>query len=420
MALKIDNVLRNSLASSLPIKKGYTIVSINNTPIYDILDLLFYTQKDTLTIQYVDENKNVLFCQVKNKFDKPLGIEVELPECQNCINNCIFCFVDQMPSGLRRALYIKDDDYIYSFFYGNFITLTNLNKDNIDKILRQHISPLYVSVHTTDSELHKKMLRYNTDFNILDTLRIFQKAGIDIHSQIVLVPEINDGNALKQSLTDLILMENVKSIGIVPIGLTKYRNNLTNIQKFTKERALSLIEDIEQLRKTNAHIYCADELYIMADLPIPDDTYYGDYDQIENGIGMTRKSLENWKYFKKKYISFLNNSHGNPVLITSISGYSAIMPIIKDIQNNLINKEMKICIVTNYFFGEEVTVTGLLTWQDIRNQVILNELDYPVFSSNVFNFEMYTIDDYHISEIKKEFEKKIVVVDELFNTYKVY
>ena len=167
MPVRINNIQKHSLADSLPIKKNYTILSIDDILVFDILDIMFFSQKKHFTIKYEDEKHNILSCKVENKFDKPLGYEVLLPDCKNCINNCIFCFIDQMPNGLRASLYVKDDDFIYSFFYGNFISLTNLNQKDIDKIKKQHISPLYVSIHTTDTSLHKDIFRYDIDFMVL-------------------------------------------------------------------------------------------------------------------------------------------------------------------------------------------------------------------------------------------------------------
>ena len=264
MTVKIKSIQKKSIASMLPLKAGCDILKIDSQPIHDILDLMFFSQKEEFTLEYKD--KEIKTCIVKNNFDKPLGIEADLAPCQNCVNNCIFCFVDQMPAGLRESLYIKDDDFIYSFFYGNFITLTNLTKKNISKIITQHISPLYVSVHTTNPILHKNLLRYNHSFNIMETLQKLQEHNIEIHAQIVVIPDYNDKSELFKTLTDLVEMENISSIGIVPVGLTKYRDHLTNLRKMTKIEAIELITHIEYMKNMRGfdHIYCADELFILA------------------------------------------------------------------------------------------------------------------------------------------------------------
>ncbi|MCL2063066.1 MAG: DUF512 domain-containing protein [Candidatus Cloacimonetes bacterium] len=422
MSVKIQNIQKNSIAASLPIKKSHTIVSIDNEPVFDILDIMYYTQKNRFTVQYKDDSEKNQSCKVINNFDKPLGYEVELPECETCINNCIFCFVDQMPTGLRKSLYVKDDDFIYSFFYGNFITLTNLTKKNIDKIVKQHLSPLYVSVHTTDPELHKQILCYEIDFNIMESLKMLEQAGIWLHVQIVLIPDVNDKDFLTKCLLDLIRFENVLSIGIVPIGLTKHRENLKVLRKISKEEAESVINQVEQsqnVTENGMYIYCADEIFIKAEKAIPSDEYYGDYAQIENGIGMIRKSHENWKRLKKKYFKLFDNKEGNAVFVTSISGYYAIEPIVKELQKNLINKNVRISVIKNNFFGEEVTVTGLLTWQDIKTQIDLSDNEYPIFSSGIFNYEMLSIDNVPMTEIKSQIGREIIVIDELFSQWTI-
>ena len=422
MSIVINNIQKKSLATDLPLVVGDKITKIDDEPVEDIIDLMFLTQKESFTIEYINSHNNKQKCIVENNFDKPLGYEVLLPSCVNCVNQCIFCFVDQMPKGLRDSLYIKDDDFIYSFFYGNFITLTNLSVKAINKITSQHISPLYVSVHTTNPVLHKKMLRYPIDFNITDTLKIFNDANIELHTQIVVVPEYNDKEELFKTLTDLVEMENITSIGIVPIGLTKYRKKLTKLRKFTKAEAVELISHVEFMKNMRKleHIYLADEFFVLAGLPIPEDYYYNNYEQIENGIGMIRKSWENWKYIKRKFLTLLNKTEGNPVFVTSVSGIQAINPILKDIQKSLKNKQIKAFVIKNEFFGDEVTVTGLLTWQDIKSQLKLNDDEYPVFSSAIFNHEMLTIDNIHIDNLKDELNKKFIITDELFSEWDIY
>ena len=414
MPIKIKSIQKRSLASTLPIKIGNEILKIDNQPINDILDLMFYSQKEEFTLEYRD--KEIKSCQVKNNFDKPLGIEAELPPCQNCVNNCIFCFVDQMPKGLRDSLYVKDDDFIYSFFYGNFITLTNLTKKNINKIITQNISPLYVSVHTTNPILHKNLLRYNHSFNILEALKKLQDHNIEIHAQIVVIPDYNDKSELFKTLTDLVEMENVTTIGIVPIGITKYRDNLANLRKLTQNEARELITHTEYMKSMRGmdHIYCADEIFILAELPFPEDSYYGNYDQIENGIGLARKTLENWKYSKRKLVNMIKNHSGNPVFITSISGIHAINPILKDIQKSIPEKKIIVNIIKNKLFGEEVTVTGLLSWADIKSGLFLKDDEYLILPSSIFNQENFTIDNFHLDDIKKEMQVDIIVVDEMF------
>ena len=422
MSIKITNIHSNSLAEQSPLVVGDYIHFIDDFEIKDILDLMFYSQKECFKIKFSKTDNIINEYTMNNDFSKPLGIEAELAPCKNCVNNCIFCFIDQMPKGLRPSLYVKDDDYIYSFFYGNFITLTNLTRSDISKIINQHISPLYVSVHSTNQQLHKKMMGYKHDFDINNLLNTFQEAEIELHTQIVLVPDYNDKKELFKTLSDLAEMDNISSIGIVPVGITKYRQAFTPLRKFTKDEAYEIIKNVEfmkNMRKLN-HIYTADEFFIMAEQPIPSELWYNDYEQIENGIGLIRKSWENWKHLKRKFIRFINSIDGEPLFVTSVSGIQAINSILNEIQKNLSNKSITARVIKNDFFGHSVTVTGLLTWQDIYNQIEFNHNNYLVLSSAIFNYEMKTIDNYHIDEIKNTINIPIIVIDELFAEWTVY
>lgn len=423
MPVKITNIQKKSIASDCGLKIGDTIEYIDKQKINDILDLMFFSQKDEFNIKYIDNDNVSKQINITNDFSKPLGIETELPVCKSCVNNCIFCFVDQMPEGLRPSLYVKDDDFVYSFFYGNFITLSNLTKKDIEKIINQHISPLYVSIHSSTPQMHKKLLGYKHKFNIEKTLKELQNADIELHTQIVSIPGYNDKEDLFKTISDLLEMENVNSIGIVPVGLTKYRNNLHKLRKYTKDEASEIIKNIEFLKNMRkvSHIYCSDEFFITAEQPIPSELWYNDYEQIENGIGLIRKSWENWKLIKRKFIRFINSMEGNPFFVTSVSGIQAINPILNEIQKTIKDKNITACVVKNIFFGEDVTVTGLLTWQDIENNLSkLNDNHYIVLSSAIFNYEMLTIDNIHINDIKSRLNKPVVVVDELFTDWKIY
>jgi putative radical SAM enzyme (TIGR03279 family) len=422
MGVLIKEILRDSITAQSCLSAGDTILKIDNDNVEDILDIMFFSQKDSFTVYFKDKYNNENKCLINNTFDKPLGIECELKKCRECVNNCIFCFVDQMPSGLRKSLYIKDDDFIYSFFYGNFISLTNLSQKNINKIIRQHISPLYVSIHTTNQVLHKKMFRYQHSFDINKTLKKFNKADIEIHAQIVLIPDVNDKEELFKTLNDLLEMENISTIGIVPVGLTKYREGLEPLTKYTKDASERVITEVEFM-KTNRkimNIYIADEFFINAGIPIPDDFYYENYEQLENGVGMVRKSLENFKLLKKKFIRYFANSKDNPVFITSKSGIIAIHQILNELQKSLPQLKFKAIVIDNTLFGSDVTVCGLLCWSDIKSKLNLQIDEYPVLSSAIFNYENKTLDDFHISQIKNELNKKILVIDELFASFQEF
>jgi putative radical SAM enzyme (TIGR03279 family) len=426
MPLKINYITPNSIGSTLPLRIGDLIVSVDKHIINDVLDLLYHTQKDEFTIEYINETNETKQCKTRNISNKPLGYETALPDCSHCINDCIFCFISQMPKGLRDSLYIKDDDFSYSFFYGNFISLTNLSPMTLKKIISQRISPLYISVHTTNPKLHKKIFRYNIDFNIKETLDILSKNNIDIHTQVVLIPEINDGKELLRTLSELMKLKNIQSIGIVPVGLTKHRENLSILKKVTPELARNIISEVSDLyinERTHfnlpckANIYLADEFYILANHKIPPNEYYDNYDQIENGIGMVRKARENYIKHRRKYIKLISEKEGNPVFVTSILGWEALKPILRDMKKQLVNstKIIKQQIISNLLFGESVTVTGLLSWDDIKNQLTIDKTDYLVLSSAMFNHEMKTLDGYYLSDIEKTLDSKPVIINELWD-----
>jgi len=422
MPITIKHIQKRSIAYDLPIKKGFDIISIDSKPINDILDLIFFSQNDKFTLEYADLNKQVQKCKVMNTFDKPLGIEVDLPTCVSCVNNCIFCFINQMPPNLRASLYVKDDDFLYSFFYGNFITLTNLTKRDLKKIISQRISPLYISVHTTNNTLHSDMMRYKHDFSIIDILKLLESADIELHTQIVLMPNINDGLELQNTLNHLIEMENVVSIGLVPVGLTRFKvcNSKFDVRKYEVSEAENLISEIDTFKteKDIDHIYLADEFYLMAGITVPEEDYYHDYVQIENGIGMVRQSYQNWSRIKKKFLKFITSYEKEIVFVTSVSGEQAIKPIIYEINKSLINKQVKLYVIKNYFFGDEVTVTGLLTWHDIISQIAVQKDDVCVLSSGIFNSEMLTLDDVCLDDIRKELGCDLIVMNELFVDWK--
>jgi len=417
MALLVRDILEGSIFASSTVRAGCAIECVDSAPVNDILDLMFFTQKEEFQVDYRDNSHTLHTLRLQNHFDKPLGVQADLHSCKQCSNNCIFCFIDQMPPALRDSLYVKDDDFIYSFFYGNFISLTNLSQADINKIINQHISPLYVSIHTTNPLLHKQLFRYKHDFDIYKVLRQLTDADIEIHAQIVLIPDVNDKAELFKTLTDLVEIEQITTIGIVPVGLTRHRANLHPLRKVTQAEATELITQVEFMKNSRllSHIYLADEFFIQAHMPIPHDHYYENYDQIENGIGMVRKAWHNWRYLKRKYLNFLSEQEGNPTFITSMSGIQAIDPILKEIQKSLPNKRVRAVVIKNRFFGEEVTVCGLLTWQDISEQLRLADDEYPVFSSAIFNNDLRTLDNVHIDQIERLLSRKVIITSELFS-----
>ena len=311
MAILIQNVLSRSLAAKNDIKSGEKLLSVNGQPVNDFLDLEFYTSDYEFELEIMSAEGISRKVKIQREEKSFLGIEPEPYKIRYCENACIFCFIDQMPPELRPTLYIKDDDYLYSYVFGNYITLTNLDETDYARIINQRITPLYVSLHTTDNALRQKIMRPSKQVDALSVLKKLSRHGIGFHIQIVCIPGINDGEALKQTLKDLHDSEiNCLSIGIVPVGLTKYRKNLDAIIPYNRQTATEILALIDEARKeyNSTIIYPADEFYILAERDIPDEDFYADYPQLENGIGMLRLTIQTYKQKKRGLLKELRKN----------------------------------------------------------------------------------------------------------------
>ncbi|MEN6566497.1 MAG: DUF512 domain-containing protein [Veillonellales bacterium] len=368
----IARVLPDSIAWELGIQPGDQIITVNGQVVKDIVDLSFAFADDhvELLIKKVNDEQEIL--EIEKEYDEDIGLEFEsavFDGVRCCANQCIFCFVDQMAPNMRKSLYVKDDDYRLSFLYGNFITLTNLVPQDIDRIRRFHLSPLYVSVHTTNGSLRQKMLGNKNADKILRQLKELIDYGIEFHTQIVLCPGINDGEQLKQTIDDLYkLHPNILSTAVVPVGLSRYRENCHHLQGFEPAEAAQVVEMITDMQKKyrqeagKSFAYLADEFYLAANLLIPDTVMYDDFPQLENGIGMVRNFLDEWE----RSSSAANFEYKQPHYIDVICGTSAekiLQPLLSKLK--IPNLMIRIVPVVNCFFGSTITVTGLLTGQDI-------------------------------------------------------
>lgn len=413
MPLKIKKIRKNSLAADFGLRAGDLILKINGHSIDDFLDFQFYGSDDLLNFQIRDKNGNVKYLFIRKDWETELGIELQEHRCRTCINNCIFCFIDQMHPNLRKSLYVKDGDYRFSFVFGNFITLTNLTERDYQKIFAKKLSPLYISVHTTNPILHKKMLRYKINFDIMEKLRYLSENGIEFHTQIVVVPGWNDKTELANTLSDLSDKNlNVLSVGIVPVGLTKFRTNLLDIKRIDSRAA----REILTLSGNFPNTYCADEIYLLAEAEIPPEDFYDNYPQLENGIGMIRLLLENWKESKSDFIADIEKLSQKVVFVTGTLAYKFINIISKEINKNLPNKT-RVVKIENDFFGKEVTVGGLLTAKDILSQVGLRKNEILAVSSNIFNTDGFTLDNVHKNDLKKDVNDKLLIIDEEFDDW---
>ncbi len=377
--ITVEKVTAGSLSEELGIKKEDKIIAVNNYRIRDIIDLIFYGNEGIHSLLISRGGENISYEIPNRPLIKDLGIIFAPFKIKSCRNNCIFCFVMQLPKGLRKTLYIKDDDYRMSFLYGNFITGTNLTKKDKERIVKQRLSPLYLSVHCTDREIRNKMLGNPEAPDIIKDISFFAKNRIQMHIQIVLCPGYNDGLHLSKTILDLYrFYPAISSIAVVPVGLTRYRKK--SLSAVSKEDAIKAIEIIERFqsrfrRKHGEHlVFASDEMYIIAEKPIPSFKSYDRFPQIENGVGMVADFLHGAEKIKLTDLSFSRNSK-RFVTITGVSFYPYLKQFIDGLNNRGIN--ITLIKVINTFFGETITVAGLITGRDVIKTLsdIVNEDD---------------------------------------------
>ncbi len=397
--VKITCVDKNSRADKAGIKENDTLISINGREINDVLDYRFHLANRNLDIVIERNGEKLHFGINKQEYDD-IGLDFETPlmdKKHSCENKCIFCFIDQLPKGLRKPLYFKDDDSRLSFLHGNYITLTNLDDKDIDRIIEMHISPVNVSVHTTNPELRVQMMKNKRSGEVLRYLKRFADAGIHICGQIVLCKGINDGAELERSMNDLVeYFPALQSVSIVPAGKTKFREKLFALESFTKEDCKSVIEQVEAfadkcLDKFGSRLFfCADEFYIKAELPLHDDDYYEGYAQIENGVGMLTSLLTEFG-LETPYIEEYLEEYKKPRKVSVVTGMAAkdqITDMCSRLSSIVDGLEIEVYPIINNFFGHEITVSGLLTGADIYDQLKDKELfDELILPPNVLRSE---------------------------------
>ncbi len=420
MAIRIKDIEKNSFAESLKLQKEDLILRINEVFVEDFLDLNYFGAENHLKFEIMRANEKLELLG-KKSFEESLGIVIEDHHCRECVNNCIFCFIDQMPKGMRQTLYVKDDDYSYSFVYGNYVTLTNMSPQKLDKLIQMKISPLYISVHSTNAKLRKEMMRYKQDFDIINILKKLAENNIEYHTQLVLVPGLNDGKELERSLTDLSSPELATlGVGVVPVGLTKHRDGLIKLPLFTKEESLRVIATIDKYRQVFPSIFASDEFYTKADLPIPSADYYGSFDELENGIGMVRMLLDNWQYEKENFAQFiLTKVQQDLLFVTGVSAQKYIKEIAEELNILISPYKSDVQVIRNDFMGETVTVCGLLSFTDIFKQIQLNDKQIPLFSKDIFNSQGLTLDNFDSDYIKKELDRNIVIISPMFEEWEI-
>ncbi len=382
--VKIVGVEPRSRAARAGILSGDRLLTVNGNEIEDVLDYRFYLADTCVSLLCERGGERFAVNIRKGEYDD-IGLEFETPlmdSKHSCKNKCIFCFIDQLPSGMRESLYFKDDDSRLSFLHGNYITLTNLYDKDIERIIRMHISPVNVSVHTMNPALRVEMMKNKRAGQVLSYLDRFRDAGIRIAAQIVLCKGINDGAELDFSMRELCkYLPALGSVSIVPAGLTRYRQGLYPLEEFTKEDCVAVTKQVDAfgdmcLEKYGTRlVYCADEWYVKGELALPEDAYYEEYAQIENGVGMLRALSEEFS----AELSMIEAADAPKVprtvsIATGVAAYERLLALARLIEQKIPTVKVNVYKIINKFFGETVTVTGLLTGTDIGDALAGEDL----------------------------------------------
>lgn len=415
----ILDVAINSPSDEAGIVPGDRLVYINDKPIEDILDFHFYETEEKLKLT-VRRNGELFEFLIEKDEDDELGLEFEnslMDEYRSCHNKCIFCFIDQNPKGMRDTIYFKDDDSRLSFLQGNYVTLTNLKDKDVERICYYHLSPINVSVHTTNPELRCKMLNNRFAGNALRHLDTFKKAGIAMNGQIVLCKGYNDGEELEKTIHDLTAyIPQMQSLSVVPVGLTRHRQNLARLEPFLKEDAEKVLDIIHKWQAIckeyfgTRFVYAGDEWYITAERELPDEDTYEGYMQIENGVGMMRSLID------EVHAELENHSGDDRKRHVSIATGKLAAPFIsslcEEVKKRYPNVKIDVYTVINHFFGERITVAGLLTGGDIIEQLKDKKLgEHLLLPANLLRAgEEVLLDDLSVSDIEKALQTDIRIV----------
>lgn len=426
MEHKIITVQQGSIAQELEIEPGDSLLSINGKEIKDVFDYQYYCNEEYLTVLIRKVCGEEWELEIEKEYEEDLGLgfgEGLMDNYRSCKNQCIFCFIDQMPPGMRDTLYFKDDDARLSFLQGNYITLTNLSKQDLDRIISYHMSPVNISVHTTNPNLRCRMLHNRfAGMEALDKIKRLYQGQIEMNSQIVLCLGINDGKELDRSIWDLSrFFPYMKSLSVVPVGLTKYRKGLTKLKKFEKEDARNVLKQIENWQEKflkelgTRFVHASDEWFLIAQVPIPTKEYYEGYGQIENGVGMIRSFEDEVDLALKKYkeLGYLPKEKKSLIsLATGVLAAPILEKQMKKIACYIHGLSFHVYMIENEFFGKDITVAGLLTGQDIIKQLTGKQLGKTLLLPDVLlrSGEQVLLDDLTIQDLEKALQIPIRIV----------
>ena len=423
---EIESIENNSIAQEIGFEPGDSIISINGKKPRDLIDYQILINEEILDISVLDKNEKIHNINIEKDQDSNLGINFKdalFDSIKQCNNDCPFCFIDQQPNGKRTSLYIKDDDYRLSFLYGSYLTLTNLKKADWDRISSQKLSPLFISVHATDPNTREKLLKNKKARDIIDHIDWFQKNSIQIHAQIVVCPNINDGQILEKSISDLanfhtINQKTVISVAIVPVGLTKFRPEHDGLSAISKDYARKTIYQVEKIQKKlqkrlgTRFCWLADEWYLIGGIKLPNYKTYENMPQESNGVGSIRSFL---KVLEKK-TKYLPDKIKKPRKVSWIVGklvHEALIPIV-DKLNNINGLTINLYGLPSIYWGQEQVVTGLLTGEDLISGLKDKDLGESIFIPSIMlkiNSDLF-LDDKNIREVAAKLKTDIHVLDD--------
>lgn len=411
----VNSVISGSIAEELEIQKGDELLSIDGNNLQDMIDYNFYMKSELITVEIKKSDGEIEEIELEKDYDEDLGIVFEsavFDRIKPCLNHCVFCFVDQQPKGLRDTLYIKDDDYRLSYLQGTYITLTNLTEKDKDRIKRMHLGPFYVSVQTTNPELRVKMLRNPNAGKALENLKWFRKNKIPFHAQIVLCPGLNDGAELERTLSDLAELKNtVLSTAIVPVGITQFRAD-GELKRVDKKCAIETVEIASKYKR----VCCSDEFFLLADKPIPPAKYYGSFCQLDDGVGALRMTLDDFN--KRKLPKSVSKSY-KMVFACSYAAKNMLEEVAANL-NKIKNLTVQVCPVKSNYWGQDITVAGLITTEDLIRTVKDVECDVVVIPSVMLR--PYTedfLDGKNLTYVKEQSKKNFYVQQNIYSLEEV-
>lgn len=422
----IHRVLPGSIAQELEVEPGDVLLSVNGHEIEDVFDYHYYSNEEYLTVAIRKGNGEEWELDIEKEYEDDLGIEFEnglMDDYRSCHNKCIFCFIDQMPEGMRDTLYFKDDDSRLSFLQGNYVTLTNMKEHDLERIIAYRLGPINISVQTTNPKLRCKMLNNRFAGEALKKIDRLYEAGIPMNGQIVLCKGINDGEELARSITDLMrYMPVMESVSVVPVGLSRFREGLFPLEAFTKEDACQVLDLIHHfqkicMQKSGLHfIHASDEWYLLAEKELPEEENYDGYIQLENGVGMLRllrtefaEALEN---VAAKRMRTVAGEVSHVTIATGLLAAPTIRELAESFMKSFPEKQVQVIPIANHFFGEQITVSGLLTGHDIIEQLKGKELgDRLLLPCNLLRSgEEVFLDDVTLAQVESALQVKIDIV----------